>query len=98
MSLFAVDDRMKEAESGAVSSNIDDESRMTILHLSLEEILRVACGAVDQGTGKNLGLQAVNQVNLISLVHAQPFIARTHSLSIGPCLYVHLSLVRYSLG
>lgn len=56
-------------ESGADSSDdMGDAARMVILHLSVEEILRVACGTIDKATGKNLGLEAVNQVNRISLV------------------------------
>lgn len=57
--------KSKELESGGDSSDVDEASRMVILHLSLEEVLRVACGAAD---GKNMELQAVDRVNLISLV------------------------------
>ena len=64
--------KSKELESGGDSSDVDEASRMVILHLSLEEILRVACGAAD---GKNMELQqAVDRVNLISLVRPRPIV------------------------
>eukprot|EP01036_Dinobryon_divergens_P024033 gene24033-32444_t len=57
--------KLKELET---PGNNEEAFRLVILHLSVEEIHRVANGPGDKATGKNLGLLLLNRYNLVSVL------------------------------